>query len=141
MARKNTFTRLFEDVVDSTKDFVDDLVDCVVKAVDGEGRRGPYHISSGADYSIKELYDNTIQALGLTDRAEVEVRPRAEDDAATILLDPSVTEADFGWRITTPLEEGVRRAIDYYREFGIEETYTHLRSVAPPESIEEKIGS
>ena len=27
MARKNTFTRFFEDIVDSTKDLVDDLVD------------------------------------------------------------------------------------------------------------------
>jgi UDP-glucose 4-epimerase len=27
----------------------------------------------------------------------------------------------------TPLEEGVQAAIDYYREYGIEETYTHLK--------------
>jgi UDP-glucose 4-epimerase len=75
-------------------------------------------------------------------KAEVEVRPRGEDDAATILLDPSQTEADFDWRISTPLEEGVRRAIDYYREFGIEETYTHLRATAPAnEPLSETIGS
>jgi UDP-glucose 4-epimerase len=141
------FARLTQDksvfVMDTRRDFifVDDLVDCVIKAVDGEGRCGPYHISSGSDYSIKELYDSTIDALDLSDRADVEVRPRGGDDAATILLDPSVTEADFGWRITTPLADGVRRAIDYYREFGIDETYTHLRSVEPVESLEEKIGS
>ena len=44
-----------------------------------------------------------------------------------ILLDPQRTNEDFDWKVTTPLEEGVRRAIDYYREFGIQETYTHLK--------------
>ncbi len=29
--------------------------------------------------------------------------------------------------MTVPLEQGVAAAIDYYREFGIAETYTHLR--------------
>ncbi|MBA3841446.1 MAG: NAD-dependent epimerase/dehydratase family protein [Actinobacteria bacterium] len=129
------YARLTQDkgvfVMDTRRDFifVDDLVECVVKAIDGDGRQGPYHISSGSDYSIKELYDNTIKALDMPEKADVEVRPRGEDDAATILLDPSQTEADFGWRISTPLEEGVSRAIDYYRAFGIEETYTHLKSV------------
>ena len=55
------------------------------------------------------------------------MRPRGEDDAFTILLDPSRIRADFGWDVTVPLEEGVARAIDYYREHGISETYTHLR--------------
>lgn len=120
-------------VMDTRRDFIyiDDLVDCVLKAVDGQGRPGPYHISSGSDYSIKELYDGTIKALELDDLDEVEVRPRNPDDAPTILLDPSQTEQDFGWRVTTPLEEGVRRAIDYYREYGIEETFTHLKEVEP----------
>jgi UDP-glucose 4-epimerase len=120
-------------VMDTRRDFifVDDLTDCVLKAIDGQGRSGPYHISSGSDYSIKELYDATIKALDLDDLDEVEVRPRNPDDAPTILLDPSQTERDFDWRVTTPLEEGVSRAIDYYREYGIEETFTHLKEVEP----------
>ena len=120
-------------VMDTRRDFifVDDLTDCVLKAIDGAGRSGPYHISSGSDYSIKELYDATIKALERDDLSEVEVRPRNPDDAPTILLDPSETERDFDWRVTTPLEEGVRRAIGYYREYGIEETFTHLKEVEP----------
>jgi UDP-glucose 4-epimerase len=142
------YARLTQDksvfVMDTRRDFifVDDLVDCVLKSLDTGDHRGPFHISSGSDYSIKELYDNTIKALGMPEKADVEVRPRGEDDAATILLDPSATEEAFGWKITTPLEEGVGRAIDYYREFGIEQTYTHLRAVEPTnEPLGEKIGS
>ena len=43
------------------------------------------------------------------------------------LLDPSRIQQDFGWEPKTPLEEGVRNAIDYYRERGISQTYTHLK--------------
>jgi UDP-glucose 4-epimerase len=116
-------------VMDTRRDFiyVDDLVNVVMQAViDGTGH-GHYHVSTGSDYAIKELFDATIAALGITLEEEVAVRPRGEDDAFTILLDPSRIRADFGWDISVPLEEGVARAIDYYKEFGIAETYTHLR--------------
>ena len=119
-------------VMDTRRDFifVDDLIDVVVRALDGEGARGYYHVSSGSDYAIKELYDETVAALGLRDLAPVEVRPRNPDDVFSILLDPSKTNQDFSWRTTTPLTEGVSRAIEYYRQYGIEETYTHLKALA-----------
>jgi UDP-glucose 4-epimerase len=120
-------------VMDTRRDFIfiDDLVDCVMKAIDGVGGRGAYHISSGSDYSIKELFDATIVALNVKLEKPVEVRPRNPDDAYTILLDPSRTNKDFNWKITTPLHVGVRRAIEYYRQFGIAETYTHLKLEDP----------
>jgi UDP-glucose 4-epimerase len=117
-------------VMDTRRDFifVDDLIDLVVMAVDGKGASGAYHASSGSDYSIKELFDATVSALSLELDEEVEVRERGPDDAFTILLDPSRTQAEFdGWTPKTPLVDGVRAAIEYYREFGIEETYTHLK--------------
>jgi len=116
-------------VMDTRRDFIyiDDLVDVVMQAIDGKGGRGAYHISSGSDFSIKELFDATIKALNITLEEEVEVRPRHEDDAYTILLDPSRTNADYGWKVTTPLEEGVRKAIEWYKVNGISQTYTHLK--------------
>lgn len=131
-------------VMETRRDFIyiDDLVDCVMKAIDGTGASGAYHISSGSDFSIKELYDATIKALGMDERAEVEVRPRNPDDAFTILLDPSETERAFDWRTTTSLEDGVAKAIRYYEEHGIEETFTHLKAVEPTnEPLDERLGS
>lgn len=115
-------------VMDTRRDFIyiSDLVDCVEKAVDGIGQR-EYHISSGSDYSIKELFDATVAALNIKLENDVEVRPRNPDDAFTILLDPSRTEKDFSWQIKTDLETGVAKAIAYYQEYGIQETFTHLR--------------
>jgi UDP-glucose 4-epimerase len=116
-------------VVDTRRDFVfvDDLVDVVLQAIDGEGGAGAYHVSSGRDVPIQALFDATVKALGLTPAPAAELRPRAADDAATILLDPSRTTRDFDWRVRVPLEAGVRAAVDWYTRFGLQETYTHLK--------------
>jgi UDP-glucose 4-epimerase len=116
-------------VMDTRRDFIfiDDLTRVVMQAIDGVGRKGPYHVASGRDFAVKELFDAAVQALGLTLDREVEVRPRSADDAATILLDPSQTNRDFSWQVTTPLAEGVRRAIAWYRHNAVKETYTHLK--------------
>jgi UDP-glucose 4-epimerase len=118
-------------VMDTRRDFVyvNDLIDVVEKALDGKGERGFYHISSGSDYSIQELFDATVKAIGIKLDAPVEVKPRNPDDAYTILLDPSKTNQDFDWQTSTALEKGVDSAIRYYDEYGITETYTHLKSL------------
>lgn len=116
-------------VMDTRRDFVyvDDLINCVMKAVDGQGK-GTYHISSGKDFSIQELFDETTAALNM--QIKVEVRDRNPDDVFSILLDPSITEKDFNWKTSTPLKEGVKKTIEYYKQHGIQETYTHLKAVA-----------
>jgi len=117
-------------VADTRRDFiyVDDVVEVASRAIAGAGEKGAYHVSSGGDFAIKELFDATIAALGIKLDKEVEVRPRGEDDVFTILLDPSATHRDFdGWKTTMQLEDGVKRTIAYYREFGITQTFTHLK--------------
>ena len=115
-------------VMDTRRDFifVSDMVDIIEKAIDGTGRRGAYHISTGKDFSIKELFESTVRALGIKLDRPVEVRPRSADDVYTILLDPSKTVEAFGMLPSFPLEEGIARTIEYYRQFGIAQTYTHL---------------
>ena len=115
-------------VMDTRRDFVyvDDLVAVAMMAIDG-GKSGVYHVSSGSDVSIKDLFDATIEAMGIELDEEVEVRPRNPDDAPSILLDPSKTERDFGWAAQAQLEDGVAKAIEYYRQYGVTETFTHLK--------------
>ncbi len=116
-------------VMDTRRDFifVNDLVEVVVKAIDGTGSRGYYHISTGSDYSVKELFDAVVDAMGVKLDKPVEVRPRGADDAPTLLIDPSKTLKDFSWKAHTPLKEGVAKTIEYYKKFGIAETFTHLK--------------
>lgn len=118
-------------VMDTRRDFIyiDDLIEAVIKALDGKGSKGYYHISSGADYSIKELFDATIKALDIKLDKPVEERPRSEDDVFTILLDPSKINKDFDWKVSTPLEDGIKKTIEWYKKYGITQTYTHLKPV------------
>jgi len=106
--------------------YVGDLARNVVKAVDGTGN-GAYHFSSGTDIAIKELYDAVVDALQINEYPEPDVQPLGPDDAASILLDPSRTFADFGDIEFTPLKDFVKRAVDYYNEHGTLGEYTHLR--------------
>lgn len=115
-------------VMDTRRDFVyiGDMIECIMHAVDGKGK-GTYHISSGADFSIKELFDATTTVLNM--KLTVEVKPRQPDDVYSILLNPSRTVNDFGWNAKVPLVEGVQKTIEYYQEYGIQETFTHLKEV------------
>jgi UDP-glucose 4-epimerase len=70
--------------------------------------------------------------MGITLDDDVEVRPRNPDDAPSILLDPSKTEQDFDWAARTPLEDGVAKAVQYFREKGVTETFTHLKPLDEP---------
>ena len=118
-------------VTDTRRDFifVDDLVDCVMRAAGGAGH-GIYHIGSGRDYAIKEVYDEMVRALRLNDIPNLEVRPRSPDDAYSILLDVKRTHSELDWRASTPLREAIEKTVKWYSENGIGETFTHLR---PPE--------
>ena len=115
-------------VTPARRDFVfgKDLVKVVVQALDGKGS-GAYHFSSGIDIAIKTLYDAVFAATGLEEYSEPDVKPLGEDEAASILLDPSKTLADFTNVTFTPLEGIVADAAKYYREHGVQGGYTHLK--------------
>ncbi len=110
--------------------FVKDLARTVMQAIDGRGS-GAYHFSSGKDIAIKELYDAVVKGLKLNDYPEPEIRPLGEDDAPSILLDPSRTFADFGEVAFTPLDDLVQAAVDYYDTHGVTGGYTHLSHAKP----------
>lgn len=115
--------------VDTRRDFifVEDMVQVVLRAVEGKGRSGYYHIASGLDCSIRDLYDAVAGAMGINQTPEE--RKRGEDDTPTILLDAARTVQDFNWEPTTPLREGIARTIAWYRTHGVEQTFTHLRAL------------
>ncbi len=116
-------------VVDTRRDFIFiyDLIEVVIKALKGYGS-GYYHLSTGKDYSIKELFDLIQKALNITVQ-DVEVRSRRPDDTPTILLDPSCTRKDFNWQARTPIETGIQIAIDWYKTHTLAESFTHLRAL------------
>jgi len=116
-------------VVNSRRDqmYVEDMIDLFVMAVKGKGH-GAYHVSSGEDRPVKDMFDLIVEAMGVELDEDVEVRPRPDDDAETMLLDPSRTIEDFGWKPTTTMEEGIPKTVEWYENNEVGPTYTHLKS-------------
>lgn len=106
--------------------FVKDLARNVLKAADGTGH-GAYHFSSGKDIAIQDLYDSVVAAMEMKSYPAPEVRELGPDDAPSILLDPSRTFADFGKVEFTSLGDTVAAAVEYYKKYGTQGEFTHLK--------------
>jgi nucleoside-diphosphate-sugar epimerase len=115
-------------VTTSRRDFVyvKDLARIVLEAIDGKGK-GAYHFSSGKDMEIKTLYDAVVKAMKLDPYPAPDIKDLGDDDAKSILLDPSRTFADFGNIQFTPLDELVSAAVEYFSKYGSSGGYTHLK--------------
>ena len=96
-------------VMDTRRDFifVDDLIDVVAAALGGTGE-GAYHVSTGSDYSIKEMFDAVTDAMGVEIEEEVEVRPRPRTTRPASCSTPRGRRRTSAGR-RVPLEEGSRR--------------------------------
>ncbi len=116
-------------IVNTKRDFVfiDDVVRLIQKAISGKITLGNYHIATGKDHSIKELFDLTLKYMQINNPKAEESKMRP-DDVQTILLDASQTKNDFGWQAETTLEEGVKKTIQWYKLNSLSETYTHLKN-------------
>ena len=120
-------------VINNTKrDFIyiDDLIDVVEYAIDWgrDFEKGYYHISTGIDFSIEQLFNEIVKNLDVDyNHLDFIIKEPGEDDVATLLVDPSKTEKTFNWKAKTKFEEGVKTAIDWYKKNEITETFTHLK--------------
>lgn len=115
-------------VSDTRRDFVyiDSLVNLVERIVNGEGEKNYYHVSTGMDYRIYDIFSKMDTIIGEASYSELVFRK--PDDAEMILLDCSETIHDFpGWVADTPLDVGLYKTIVWYDENGVGQSYTHLK--------------
>lgn len=110
-------------VVSTVRDmvYIDDLVECVLRAVLRD-RVGTFDVCSGELRPILALY--RAVAAHFPDAPEPIVNPPLGDD---VLPATSVHAWLGGWAPVTPLVEGIADAVEWYREHGVGETYTHLQ--------------
>ena len=126
-------------VMDTRRDFiyVDDLVDVRHEGASTARASGAYHVSSGSDFSIKELFDATVEALEHRARRATSRCGRAtrttRSRSCSTRRRPSRTSA--GSRRRRSRRASPRRST-YYREHGIEETFTHLKRRAEQRAVE-----
>lgn len=104
--------------------FIGDLLPVAIDAILGKGQ-GVYHVSSGSDYAVSDSFYAVANALD-PPVVEAEFIPRPPGDSPSILLDSSATQAFFEWQPQVALEDGIAKAVEWYRANGVERTFTHL---------------
>jgi nucleoside-diphosphate-sugar epimerase len=116
---------------DTVRDFLDmqDFIRLIDLALVPGGPRGVFHASSGEGHSIREVYDGVYAYLG-AEAPEPAMVPPGADDVASVVLDPSGTEAAFGWKAEIGFSESLRRMLAWYDVNGVHAVYAHVR---PPE--------
>ena len=117
---------------DTTRDFLDmdDFLAVTDAALDDDAPTGVFNVSTGVGHTIKEVFDVVVEHLGVELESPVPIVPPAADDVPAIVLDPSRTEAELGWKAVVGFEECVRRTLSWYDEHGVGAVFSHL---APPD--------
>ncbi len=96
--------------------YVSDVVEAnLAAAYRGDGRI--YNIGTGHPVTINHIYSLLQESAEF--HHEPVHRPRRAGEVLKIALDSSRAAKELGWEPQVPLEEGLRRTVDYIRESGI----------------------
>jgi len=94
--------------------YVEDCAEAIVLATEKYNKSEPVNIGAGFEISIKDLVDLIIKITGfkgqiIWDNSKPDGQPRR-------MLDTSRAEKEFDFRAKTPFEEGLQKAIDWYKK-------------------------
>ncbi len=92
--------------------YVEDAAEGILLATERYNESNPVNLGSGMEISIKDLAHLIARLMGLEE--EVVWDTSKPDGQPRRCLDTSKAERLFGFRAKTPLEEGLRRTVDWY---------------------------
>jgi UDP-glucose 4-epimerase len=124
------------------RDFVDmeDFLALTDQALEESAPTGIYNVSTGTGHTIKEIFRIVADHLGVTLSEPVPEVPVGSDDVTAVVLDPSRTIRDFGWRPRFDFAETIRRMLAWYDRHGVTTIHTHLRAPASAASATKRNG-
>ncbi len=94
--------------------YVSDMIDGLVKMMNCEDLVGPVNLGNPREFSIKSLAELVIKVTQSQSRITHESLP--EDDPVQRRPDISVAKETLNWEPQIELEEGLSKAIDYFRK-------------------------
>jgi UDP-glucuronate decarboxylase len=95
--------------------FVDDLIDGLIKFMRAPSEvTGPINLGNPAEYTIRELAEMIIELTG--SRSQIVFRPLPTDDPTRRRPDVTLGREILGWEPKVPLEQGLRKTIQYFEE-------------------------
>jgi GDP-L-fucose synthase len=94
--------------------YAPDAADGIIAAAEKYEGSEPVNLGSGQEISIKDLLEKIAEFTGFDGRIVWDTsRPNGQPRRA---LDTTRADEYFGWRASTPFEEGLRKTIAWYRD-------------------------
>ena len=96
--------------------YVDDLIDGMMKymALDSDrGIPGPINLGNPGEFTMNELAEKVIALTGT--KSQILKKPLPQDDPKQRRPDISKAKSILEWEPKIPLEEGLKKTIDYFR--------------------------
>ena len=98
--------------------YIDDIVEPLRRILadnPARGRHAVYNIGGSSPVRLMDMIETLEGALGVT--AEKIMMPMQPGDVTRTFADTSRLEADYGYKATTRLEDGLPRFADWYRQW------------------------
>jgi dTDP-glucose 4,6-dehydratase len=93
--------------------YVDDLVEGLLRLLSSDYAAGPMNIGNPHELTMLELAEEIIALTGST--STIEHRPAPVDDPQVRRPDTALARRELGWDAEVPVDEGLRRTIDWVR--------------------------
>jgi UDP-glucuronate decarboxylase len=94
--------------------YVDDLIDGMVRMMDGKGFIGPVNIGNPEEYTILELAQKIIFLTG--SRSKIAYKPLPSDDPTQRKPDITLAGQKLGWTPAISVDAGLKKTIEYFRK-------------------------
>jgi len=94
--------------------YIDDFIDALILAAERVDRFGPINIGFGKGFSVKEILNIALDVDGFKD-AEITYDSTKPSMIPIRLIDTKKAEKVLGFKARIGLEDGIRRAIEWYR--------------------------
>jgi UDP-glucuronate decarboxylase len=96
--------------------YVDDLIRGLVALMETDPQiTGPTNIGNPVEFTVRELAEKVIKLTG--SNSNIVKAPLPQDDPQQRQPDISKAKRELGWEPTVPLEQGLVKTIDYFRQF------------------------
>jgi len=95
--------------------YVDDLIEAMVRMMGTpDDFTGPVNIGSTSEFTVKQLAEKVIELTASP--SKVVYRDLPSDDPIQRRPDTTLAQQTLKWEASTPLDTGLRRTIDYFKQ-------------------------
>ena len=95
--------------------YVDDLVEAMIRMMNSrDGFTGPVNLGNPGEFTMLELAKKVIELTA--SKSKIIYLPLPQDDPAQRKPVIELAKKELGWEPTIPLEEGLKKTIDYFKK-------------------------